>query len=145
MPTPKFSFVPERQVGGNGSTGHSYTVSLYANGSIIFPSEVVRVYELDGKYLRLYADVQKKSIGWSVIEDETSLEALNEARQIRKMKGGNAVVSVVKLLKHLGIPKGTKIMNLPVNVYKSPLNSSDIYYIELIVEKPYKKSEEEND
>ena len=145
MPQIKFSFVPERQLGEDYGDRTGMTISIYSTGSMIFGSEIIRLYEMDGKYIKLFADVQKRAVGWTIIEGKTDLDSLNDARQIKVTDGGIATVSIGRILKKLGIEKGTKFMHVPVKIYKSLLEVNPIYYIELVVEKPYKKPEEENE
>ena len=89
------------------------------------------IYELEGKYLRLFADVEKKTIGWSIVEGKTDLDVINDARLLKANKGGVGVLGITKLLSRLGIEKRTAFKNLQVKLYKSPLNSYDIWYIKL--------------
>lgn len=130
MSTPKFSFVPERQIGQVSNEG-GYSVSIFKSGVLCFSINTLRIYELEGKYIRLFADVEKKAIGWSVVEGKTNLDDINDSRLVKTNASGCAVLGITKLLKKIGIEKETSFFNLPVKVYKSPLNSYDIYYIEL--------------
>lgn len=130
MPAPKFNFVPERQIGKESSYG-SYRVSIFKNGTIYFKEDVINVYELDGKYMKLFADVDKKIIGWSIIENKTDLSELNEARLMKKNVNGVITITIGKLLKKLGIDKKESFPNLEVKRYKSPLLAHDIFYVEL--------------
>lgn len=133
MPTPKFSFVPERQIGEDEKVG--YNVNIYGNGAIIFNGQVVDVYELNNKYIKVFSDLEKKAIGWTIIKNDTNLEELNNARVLKKTKNGNIILSVTKILKKLGWEKGMKFTNLPVKLYKSPLETDDIWYIQLEITK----------
>lgn len=126
----KFNFVPERQVGKQSNA--NYRVSIYPNHCLIFPAEVVRVYELDGKFARFYADLEKKVIGWSILEGETSLENLSDARKLSKNKQSGAIaVSLKKLLSSLDIKIDPSFKRLDVSSYSSPLNAHEIHYINL--------------
>lgn len=127
--TPKFSFVPERQIGKD--IVETYTVAIHKGGMLSFPAYAVRVYDLKDKYIRLFADIEKKVIGWSVCEGRTELDVLNDARQIKVQKAGNAVLGITKLLKHLGIPKDSESKHFDVKRYTSPLEANDIWYIKL--------------
>lgn len=130
MPVPKFSFVPERQL--NNETSGSYNVSIRKNGILYFPSPVVRIYDLDGKYFRFFADISKKTIGWSIIEGKASLDDLVDTRKmVTHEKSGAGLFGIGKILKNLGIPKGTTFDKLEVKCYKSPLHSHDVWYITL--------------
>jgi hypothetical protein len=130
MPYPKFSFVPERQLGTEGKDG-SYRVSIMKNGVILFSKDTIDVYELDGKHIKMFADLEKKVIGWSIIEGKTHLDDLDNSRIIKRNQSGCAVLGITKILKKMGIEKGTVFHKLEVKKYKSALNTEDIWYIEL--------------
>ncbi len=134
MPTPKFSFVPERQI-GKESDDIGYTVSITKQGCILFTSAVVRIYDLDKKFIRIFADIEKRAVGWSIVENIEGLESLKDVRQLNKnVKSGIIVVSVKKLLQKIGIEKGTKHKHLTVKTYRSPLETDNIFYIQLTKE-----------
>lgn len=133
MPVIKFSFVPERLI-NKPIKDASYRVTIFKSGVLCFPSSVVHIYDLEGKYVKMYADVEKKTIGWSIIEGQTSLNDLNGARLIKKLKSGCAVLGIRKLLKSIGIEHGAQFKNLETKIYKSSLNESDIFYIQLTKE-----------
>lgn len=129
MPAPKFSFVPERQIGKDSD--ETYKVSIFKNSALRFPSEIVRVYELKDKYVRLFADLEKKAIGWQIVEGKTDLDTLSDARLMTVRKAGIVVLGIGKLLNKLGFEKGVAFSNLEVKKYKSVLDDRDIWYIEL--------------
>ncbi len=143
MPAIKFDFVPERQIGKEQAES-GYRVTIFKSGVLAFGGHVLDVYELDGKYLRLFADVEKKAIGWSVIEGKTSFDEIDDARILKRNSSGVAILGITKLLKKLGVEKGQLMPNLEVKKYKSALNSYDIYYIELPKEISKERSNEIN-
>lgn len=126
----KFNFIPERQL-GLPPPEEKYKVSLYQNGAIIFNSSVVNVYELKDKFVRMFADTEKKLIGWQVIEGDTDLDALKDARQLKVSVNGNIVVSVVKLLKSMNYELNGSLKGLEVKKFKSTLTNNTIWYVEL--------------
>lgn len=131
MKTPKFNFVPERQL-GEVEANSPFRVSIYKAGTLVFPTDAVDIYELDTKFIRLFADKEKRSIGWSILEGGTNLEELNDARKLVKTANGNIIVSIRKLLNKIGIEDfedGWK--NLNVSIYKSSLHTNDIYHVEI--------------
>ena len=131
MPSPKFSFVPERQLNAS-SESETYKVSIFKNGQLVFPTSVLDVYELEGKYLKLFADIEKKAIGWSIIEGTTDFTELEYARLIKKDKNQKvARLGITKILRNLNIDTGTSFLKLEVKQYKSALQDSAIWYIEL--------------
>lgn len=140
MPTPKFAFVPERQLGQDPKES-GYRVTLMKNGILRFPSDVVNIYDLDGKYIRMFADIQRKAVGWSIIEGKTSLEDIDDARLVKKNVNGGAVISIGRMLKKLGMSKETEFKNLEVNKFKGMLQANDIHYV--ILEKKAEDAKEE--
>lgn len=130
MPLPKFSFVPERQLSLD-VPDPTYKVTISKRGVLVFGKEVLDIYELENKYIRLYADIQKKTIGWSIIEGETNLELLNDARLVKKYTNGCSMIGIGKILRLLSVEKGKIFRDLDVKKYKSPLIGHDIWYIEL--------------
>lgn len=131
MPLPKFSFVPEKQIGKD--IDESYHVSILRNNVLFFPAEIVRVYDLGGKYIKLFADIEKKSIGWSICEGKTDLDTLNTARLMVVRKSGQVVLGISKILKKFDMLK-TYHPYLEVKKYKSLLDDNDIWYITLTKE-----------
>lgn len=127
--TPKFSFVPERQLGKD--IVESYKVSINKGGILSFPSSSVSCYDLGGKYIRLFADLEKKVIGWTICEGKTELEVLNDARIMKTQKFGNVNLGITKLLKKLGFPIDKPLGQFEVKKYTSPLEINKIWYIQL--------------
>ncbi len=131
MPAPKFNFVPEKQLGRDPGEG-TYKVTLTKAGTLYFSPMVVNVYELDGKFMTLYGDVEKKCIAWKIISEDTTLPELHDSRQLKKNSAqGNVIVSVQKIIKKLGIPKLTEAKTYEVEIYKSAMLEDKLYYIQL--------------
>lgn len=129
MPTPKFSFIPEGQLGEKPKGHGTWQVSLLAAGTLYFPKDMVKILEMSGKYFKFFADVEKRAIGWVQIEGDTKLEELNLARLATpNFQNGAIIFAVRKILKVLGYPMGNKI-KLEVKTYKSPLIPQDIRYV----------------
>ncbi len=132
MPTIKFSFVPERQLGKE--VDETYRVSIYKHAHLYFPSCAVQVYDLSGKYIKLFADIEKRAIGWQVIEGKTDLEEVSGARFMQKRgKSGAIVLGIGKLLERLGFENAKEIefRDLEVQKYVSPLEKNEIWYVQL--------------
>ncbi len=129
MPVPKFSFVPEKQMNEERSEG--YRVSVRKNFILYFPSDVVKVYDLEGKYAKFYVDVQKRTLGWQIIEDKTELADLNAARLMKPQNPKTSAVTfgIGKILKGLGFDKDDEFPNLEVRKYSEPLTKGDIWYV----------------
>jgi hypothetical protein len=98
---------------------------------LLFRKDDIKIYDLANKYVRFFADVEKKAIGWSVCEGKTALENLNDARVVNPNKVGCALFGITKLLKHLGFEKGVVFKDLEVKLYKSPLIENDVWYVKL--------------
>lgn len=135
MKSPSFNFVPEKQL-RDVPTGNGFwkvTILYKPMGSAIyFPNEMVYALEMDGKYLQVFADIEKKSIGWSIISDETTLETINGARKLNKNKQSGAIlVGVGKILKSLNYPITKTVKGLQVKTYVSPLVKESISYVVL--------------
>lgn len=130
MKAPKFNFVPERQLGGNDQQITAFTASIYTNGQIVFKSDYIRIYELDNKYVRVFCDLEKRAIGWSVIEGKTELDELGDARLLKQDINGAAKLSVKKILSRLGYKElKTSILDLEIKTYKSMMHAGEIFYV----------------
>ncbi len=131
MKAPKFNFVSERLL-NEPKADNAFRVSIYKTGTLIFTGEVLEIYDLENKFIRLFVDREKRSIAWQVLPDNASLEELNDARKVVKTTNGNAVISVKKLLTAIGIQKadmGKGFKNLEVRTYKTALQAGDLYYV----------------
>lgn len=139
MPAPKFSFVPERQVGDEPSEGAGYRVAIRKNGIIYFPADVVRIYDLEGKYVKLYADTQKKAIAWTVF-DKGEPADMEDVRLMKRVspKSQVVVLGIGRLLKRMGFDKGVEFPVLNVRKHIDPLVKGDMWYVVLEKEVPFK-------
>lgn len=118
MRPPKFNFVPESQL-KEGKQDKFFTASIITNGQLCFNSDYTDVYELTDKFAEFYADKEKRSIAWRVIEEQTQLETLNSSRQLKPNQKGVIKISLVNLLHLFGWEKGTSYLKLPVEIYKT--------------------------
>jgi hypothetical protein len=125
---PKFNFIAERQI-NKEKADNSFRVNLYPNGTIIFSKFDVEMFDLDGKKMRLYGDVEHRSIAWQLIEGDTTLEALDDSRHLKKSAGGNIIVSVRKLLRKIGVEEKVSFKDLPVKTYESAMHTDKLWYI----------------
>ncbi len=129
MRPPKFNFVPERHLAETYKPiDPFFTCSIYTNGQMVLNSDYVSVYELDKKFVRLYLDKEKRTIGWKIIEGDTNIEELSDARQITVVKG-MVKISITPILHLLGWEKGASFKQLPIKEYKTLENKID--YIEV--------------
>ncbi len=143
MPLKKFNFISEKNIGKEINMDFSYRVTVTKQNTISFNRETISVYDLEGKRIRLFADTEKKCIGWVVVDGKTSLPELNDARVIHS-SGANKVanIGVTKLLKIMGIQLGVLRPGIPVQKYKDGNLGDEIYYIELKNNEPEKSREE---
>lgn len=137
---PKFNFVPEKQLIKN--IEGSYEVSLYVKDIkrsgkdelekfvlLCFSKTTTNIYDLDGKFIRFYADKEKKTIGWSILEKAEGLAQLEGVRQIKASSQGIRL-GIAKLIKVIGVKVESR-KKIEVKKYESSLQSHPIYYITL--------------
>lgn len=131
MKPPKFNFIAERQLGEIPSgNGYWNATILASNNTLYLPSDMVNALEMDGKYYRIFADVEKKAIGW--LETKGQLNELNDARLAKANKQSGAILfGIGKILKTLNYPVKETIKGLRVQVYTSPLVQGEISYVVL--------------
>lgn len=128
----KFNFIPERQVYKPVSNDGSYAhVRITKNNFIVFTPEYMRLDNLEGKFVKFYADPSKKTIAWRIIEE--NLEELNGARKIHKAtsKVNFAVFMIKKLLKALNFNPTKSYKDIPVYQYTDSLTKFEYHYITL--------------
>lgn len=143
-PQPKFNFVPEKQL--LRSTDPTYRVTIYSKNKIdkktgekslvnnlVFTKEVVNVYELGGKFIRFYADKEKRTIGWSILGEHEAgpLEEIEGTKKVKVNSAGIALFGIGRLLKSVNITLTDNRKGLIVSTYRSSLHSHPIYYIKL--------------
>lgn len=127
----RFNFLGEELLGRSGNA-FQYRVSITKVNTIIFPKDVTDTFELDGKFIKFFVDVTKKTIGWTIIEGKTDLQELNSVRKINVSKlNGTATFSIKKLLNAIKVNLGSCRRKIPVFQYKDILIGNDINYIEL--------------
>lgn len=142
-PQPKFNFVPERQLVVGTANSEAYRVSLYAYEKmdkqgrpffvniLLWPKEVVDIYDLKDKYVRFYGDREKKVIGWSIVEKAEDFAEMKDLKIMRASSQGVVKLAIKRLLDSLGVEIKEHRKNLQVKTYESPLNSHKIYYVKL--------------
>ena len=130
MPQPKFNFIPEKQLGSTAEA--TFNVTLTKSGNLYFSPFNVLIYEMDGSFIKLYGDTEKKAIAWKLIKGTTTLPELDKSRKIKAAgKGKFAVVSVRRILSKLGIEQLKEAKTYEVNTYESSLLEDKLYYIQL--------------
>jgi len=139
MATPKFNFVPERQLGELPTGDGLWKITcLKTNSALYFPTDMVHALEMDGKFYQFFADTEKKAIGWREVKEETTLEVMKDCRKLSVNKtSGAIIVSVGRILKKLNYTLENTLKDLVVQNYTSPLVKGTISYIVLPqIEKP---------
>jgi len=127
----KLNFVPERQL-NREITPSVTSITISATGAVYFPASYINVYDLEGKFFRVFADIDKRTIGWMFVEGHTDLGTLDDCRQVKKSANGNYAFSIKIILKNMGIDnEQLPIKGLPVQIFKSSLYPADINYIQL--------------
>lgn len=109
-----------------------------ATGQLRISPSFIRDHALNGAFIKLYADVPKKVIGFKVFK-EGDLSELNGFHQLKSKKytpknGKYATeictVSCVPLVKLLGLTEKS-YTKMPIQKYSSSMFEGDIYYVEL--------------
>jgi len=133
MPLPKkYNFIPEHQLNSDDNNEMGYNVNITKTGMLYFSGFVARMYELDGKIIRLYADKEKKSIAWTEIK-EGDLSILKNVRKLKiEPTNNNIQIGIGKLLKAIGIETDRlPLKNVPVTQYKDTLVQNEFSVIDL--------------
>lgn len=132
-----FTFIPESQLTST-RVGKDHTVSINGKyGYFRLSNDYIRDNNLAGKYIKLYADKQKKAIGWKVMK-ETSLAALKDYRKItlyeKNIKGTichSSSIGIGSIIKALGV-KDKVYKKLPIHTYKEQgLLTEEYHYVQL--------------
>lgn len=153
MKDPKFMFVSENLIESKSKGRESeYRVTLMRTDStvldkktgerkpttqyqIYFPKDVVFVYELAGKRIEFFVDIQKKAIGWKIQENYEALETLQDKRIkiIKPIPGGQWLGSVSKLVNYAKFDIPKTLSHLPVQKFVGPeyLQKGEIHYIQI--------------
>lgn len=124
-----FTFVPETQLTSR-SSDPEFRVTITQSGMLYIPREVIEIYDLDKKYFKFYADVQKKAIAWKYFS-EGDLGELQKIRKIGITPNGAGQISINKLLSAIGVKDLIgSISDIPVRTYKpQDLLSEEVNYI----------------
>lgn len=99
------------------------------NGQINFRADMVDALELDGKYVKFFLDIEKKTIGWTVIKGDADLDNLAEARLFKRSADGAVKIGVSRMLNKVGYMEHLPVKNLEVHLYKTPLMEGDVNYV----------------
>lgn len=143
MRSKNFNFISEDQLKGSPQDSVVYKVNLRkvvtkdedgrperVSWQLYFPKEVIDIFDLKGKMLKLYADGDRKALAWKEIEQ---IDGLTGVRQVTPVTQGYWTVSVNTLLSGAGIEPREARIGIPVKTYKTvELGQERSYrYIEL--------------
>ena len=128
----KYNFIPEHQLKETTKDSSEFTVTVTASGGIQFSKFVVGVWELNKKVIRVYADIENKTVGWKDVSNG-NLSSLKNIRQLNANKdNGMILLSVGKMLKQMGITKEMlPFKKVPVTSYLDPMIEGEIKLIDL--------------
>src|SRR5574343_834375 len=127
----KYNFIPEHQLNNLDSSASGIDVTITKQSCIYFSTFVIGLYELKGKYVRIFADIPNKSISWREVKGG-NLESIKNIRKISVSTQGNAVLSVKKILEKMDLNlKNLPFKKVPVTKYQGPLDEEPFYVIDL--------------
>ncbi len=132
MTIKKYNFIPEHQVGENEESA-GFTVSINKAGILYISGFNVKMFGLENKIVRFYADVPNKSIAFKEIKGG-NIEILKNVRKLNPnlSSGGLVQLSIAKLVKKLGIEnKQLPMRNVPVTEYKDTMVDEVFHVIDL--------------
>lgn len=116
---------------------HKHVAALHvATGQFRLSAAYIKDHNLNGAFIKLYADVSKKAIGWKVFREGN----LDELKGMHKLQcktytsktGTNELctISVTPLVKLLEL-KEKSYTKMPIQKHQSSLLEGDIFYVEL--------------
>lgn len=127
----KYNFIPEHQLDVVENNGTGFVITLQKTSSIYFNPFSLRIYELNGKYVRIFADIPNKTISFRIVTGG-NLDSIKNIRRINKSSNGSALLSVKKILNLMSItPEMLPMKNVPVTTYQGQLDEEPYYVIDL--------------
>lgn len=127
----KYNFIPEHQLGNTDESSTGIEVTITKQSCIYFGTFLINLYELNGKYVRIFADIPNKSISWREVKGG-NLDSIKNIRKISVNTQGTAVLSIKKILEKMGIDvKKLPIKRIPVTTYQGALDEEPHYVIDL--------------
>lgn len=122
-----FNFVPESTIPSRKERKQEkYWVSVSRDYNVIrFAPAYIQDKHFDAKFIKLYYDTNKKTIGWRLMK-ENNLQDLDGYRKIKithnkSKKGYESKVcslGIKSILDALNIKEGAKFKNLPIGTYR---------------------------
>lgn len=142
MRPPTFTFEPFKRVliAKKEARKRGVTVNL-KHGYIVFPKAYIIDNGLDGRYLKWFVDIEKKALGWRILEKERSLDALQDYFQLKKVPStGVYQLSIRRVLNAFNFSDtNATFSDLEVGTYISKqeyFNDGTLHYVMLTDPKP---------
>ena len=125
----KFNFMPVKATWKKSN--RKPTVTINKKKQIFFSNAYIQKYGADGRFIKFYADVSKKTLGWHLKNSVTDFKELKirENRQIKRNKVGVATLQIKSVLEELKLPD-KDYKQLEVNVFHDLLFGT-IHYVQL--------------
>ena len=132
MRTKKYNFIPEHQIGTEGAVSNGFAVTITKGMCIYFNPFDISMYDLDGKFIKVFADMQNKTLSWKEVTGG-DISVLENVRQLKVSKlNGNILVGISRILKRMGITKEMlPFKNVPVTRYSESLSEGEFNVIDL--------------
>ena len=131
MPRPqKFNFIPVTKH-SRLSRGCQSFVSINNKGSIIFNRACIEQYNLKDKHIQFFIDVEKKILGWQIINGVYELKGIRNKkyRLIKPSHWHTATLSIRSIVQEMDL-YGTVFSKLKINKYVDTIYNI-IYYVTL--------------
>lgn len=126
----KYNFVPENQL-NKEINEIGLSVTLGKNFNLVFGVDITRLYELDKKVIRLYADIEKKCIAWTEIK-EGDISVLKNVRVLKELESGIVILMIRKVISNFGITKEMlPFKKIQVTTYKDQLLDKEFFVLDL--------------
>lgn len=138
----KLNLIPLHQLGANVPKANgAYATFSPKTGHLLFSREYIIQKGLANRFLRFYADQEKKVLAWSPIVDK-ELTGWKKPKQIRNYTGSYVCTIPAETLRtFLGLTQTETFKKMPIQTYKDGNLIGEVDFIELI-QKPADKHDE---
>lgn len=134
-----FNPIDEHLLENSSRSRKEYVTVSPKYGTLSFSIPYLMRKEMNGKFIKVKADVAKKAIFWKVIEGATNLDTLKSSRRIKIYESNGArtcTISIKKILKHMGISENEpSYTQLVIKKYDSTFLEDALDYVRLTKEK----------
>lgn len=124
----QFTFIPEEQLTEKRLKERHPAVSIKVSGAMHFNSAAIEEYGLNNRYVRFYADPDKKALAWHIFDGANNLEDLN-LKHLKKNNAGTMVVGVGRILKKIGVNIKETIKDLLIQKYEDLMERKAFFYV----------------